>query len=111
MVNIINEQQQANKELLNEIETLKKQLSNKEQEITELKNLEVSEQEEAEFKQEAIDQIHQMLIDMRERFPYCSKNIEQDLRKLISKPLRNQFMNICFQHSLMYDHKWEGKET
>ena len=37
MVNIINEQQQANKELLNEIETLKKQLSNKEQEITELK--------------------------------------------------------------------------
>ena len=54
MVNIINEQQQANKELLNEIETLKKQLSNKEQEITELKNLgEVSEQEEAEFKQEA----------------------------------------------------------
>ena len=37
MVNIVNEQQQANKELLNEIETLKKQLSNKEQEITELK--------------------------------------------------------------------------
>ena len=39
MVNIITEQQQANKELLNEIEMLKKQLSNKEQEITELKNL------------------------------------------------------------------------
>ena len=55
MVNIINEQQQANKELLNEIETLKKQLSNKEQEITELKNLgEVSEEEEVEFKQEAM---------------------------------------------------------
>ena len=32
MVNIVNEQQQANKELLNEIETLKKQLSNKKQE-------------------------------------------------------------------------------
>ena len=53
MKNIINEQLQANKELINEIETLKKQLSNKEQEITELKNLEVNEQEEAEFKQEA----------------------------------------------------------
>jgi len=49
MKNIINEQQQANKELLNEIETLKKQLVNKEQEITELKNLEVSKQEEIEF--------------------------------------------------------------
>ena len=109
---IITEQQQANKELLNEIETLKKQLSNKEQEITELKNLgEVSEQEEAEFKQEAINQIHQILVDMKNRFPHCSKNIEQDLRKLISKPLRNQFMNICFQHSLMYDYKWEGKEN
>jgi len=111
MVNIINEQQQANKELLNEIETLKKQLSNKEQEITELKNLEVSEQEEAEFKQEAIDQIHQILVDMKNRFPHCSKNIEQDLRKLISKPLRNQFMNVCFQHSLMHNYKWEGKEN
>jgi hypothetical protein len=31
MVNIINEQQQANKELLNEIETLKKQLAEKEE--------------------------------------------------------------------------------
>ena len=111
MKNIINEQLQANKELINEIETLKKQLSNKEQEINELKNLEVSEQEEAEFKQEAIDQIHQILVDMKNRFPHCSKNIEQDLRKLISKPLRNQFMNICFQHSLMYDYKWEGKEN
>lgn len=111
MKNIINEQQQANKELINEIETLKKQLSNKEQEITELKNLEVSEQEEAEFKQEAIDQIHQILVDMKNRFPHCSKNIEQDLRKLISKPLRNQFMNVCFQHSLMHNYKWEGKEN
>jgi predicted nucleic acid-binding Zn-ribbon protein len=112
MTNILKEQQQVNKELINEIETLKKQLSNKEQEITELKNLgEVSEQEEAEFKQEAINQIHQLLVDMKNRFPHCSKNIEQDLRKLISKPLRNQFMNICFQHSLMYVHKWEGKET
>ena len=64
MVNIINEQQQANKELLNEIETLKKQLSNKEQEITELKNLEVSEQEEAEFKQEAMERIRQILVDI-----------------------------------------------
>jgi chromosome segregation ATPase len=111
MKNIINEQLQANKELINEIETLKKQLSNKEQEITELKNLEVSEQEEAEFKQEAIDQIHQILVDMKNRFPHCSKNIEQDLRKLISKPLRNQFMNVCFQHSLMHNYKWEGKEN
>ena len=111
MTNILKEQQQANKELINKIETLKKQLSNKEQEITELKNLEVSEQEEAEFKQEAINQIHQILVDMKNRFPHCSKNIEQDLRKLISKPLRNQFMNICFQHSLMYDYKWEGKEN
>jgi hypothetical protein len=34
MTNILKEQQQANKELINEIETLKKQLSNKEQEIT-----------------------------------------------------------------------------
>ena len=33
MVNIINEQQQANKELLNEIETLKKQLVDKEEEL------------------------------------------------------------------------------
>ena len=111
MTNILKEQQQANKELINEIETLKKQLSNKEQEITELKNLEVSEQEEAEFKQEAIDQIHQILVDMKNRFPHCSKNIEQDLRKLISKPLRNQFMNVCFQHSLMHNYKWEGKEN
>ena len=98
MTNILKEQQQANKELINKIETLKKQLSNKEQEITEL-------------KKEAIDQIHQLLVDMKNRFPHCSKNIEQDLRKLISKPLRNQFMNICFQHSLMYDYKWEGKEN
>ena len=61
MTNILKEQQQANKELLNEIETLKKQLVDKEQEITELKNLgEVSEQEEAEFKQEAIDRIHSL---------------------------------------------------
>ena len=111
MTNILKEQQQANKELINEIETLKKQLSNKEQEITELKNLEVSEQEEAEFKQEAIDQIHQILVYMKNRFPHCSKNIEQDLRKLISKPLRNQFMNVCFQHSLMHNYKWEGKEN
>ena len=45
MTSIINEQQKENKELLNEIKTLKKQLSNKEQEITELKNLgEVSEE-------------------------------------------------------------------
>ena len=65
MKNIINEQQQANKELINEIETLKKQLSNKEQEITKLKILEASEQEEAEFKQETIDQIHQILVDMK----------------------------------------------
>ena len=112
MVNIINEQQQANKELLNEIETLKKQLSNKEQEITELKNLgEVSEEEEVEFKQEAMERIHQILVDMRERFPHCSKNIEQDLRELISRPLRNQFMTVCFQHSLMHNYKWEGKEN
>ena len=112
MTNILKEQQQANKELINEIETLKKQLSNKEQEITELKNLgEVSEQEEAEFKQEAINQIHQILVDMNNRFPHCSKNIEQDLRKLISKPLRNQFMNICFQHSLMHDYNWKEKEN
>ena len=112
MVNIVNEQQQANKELLNEIETLKKQLSNKEQEITELKNLgEVSEEEEVEFKQEAMERIHQILVDMRERFPHCSKNIEQDLRELISRPLRNQFMTVCFQHSLMHNYKWEGKEN
>jgi len=112
MTNILKEQQQANKELINKIETLKKQLSNKEQEITELKNPgEVSEEEEVEFKQEAMERIHQMLIDMRERFPHCSKNIEQDLRKLISKPLRNQFMTVCFQHSLMHDYKWEGKEN
>ena len=57
------------------------------------------------------DQIHQILVDMKNRFPHCSKNIEQDLRKLISKPLRNQFMNICFQHSLMHNYKWEGKEN
>ena len=112
MVNIINEQQQANKELLNEIEMLKKQLSNKEQEIAELKNLgEVSEEEEVEFKQEAMERIHQILVDMRERFPHCSKNIEQDLRELISRPLRNQFMTVCFQHSLMHNYKWEGKEN
>src|SRR5437763_3876654 len=112
MTNILKEQQQANKELINKIETLKKQLSNKEQEITELKNLgEVSEEEEVEFKQEAMERIHQILIDMKNRFPHCSKNIEQDLRKLISKPLRNQFMNICFQHSLMHNYKWEGKEN
>nr|CAG8614216.1 9853_t:CDS:2 [Entrophospora candida] len=62
MTNILKEQQQANKE---EIETLKKQLSNKEQEITESKNLEVSEEEEFEFKQEVTERIHQIVVDMR----------------------------------------------
>ena len=37
MVNILQEQQQANKELLNEVEILKKQLADKEQENEQLK--------------------------------------------------------------------------
>jgi len=52
-----------------------------------------------------------MLVEMRNRFPHCSKNIEQYLRKLISKPSRKQFMNICFQHSLMHDYNWKEKEN
>jgi len=111
MVNIIEKQQQENKELLNEIELLKQQLADKDRELNDYKNTEVSEQEEAEFKQKATERIHQMLVEMRNRFPHCSKNIEQDLRELISKPLRNQFMNICFQHSLMHDYNWKEKEN
>ena len=88
MVNIIKEQQEKNKELLNEIELLKQQLADKDRELNDYKNTEVSEQEEAEFKQKATERIHQMLVEMRNRFPHCSKNIEQDLRELISKPLR-----------------------
>ncbi|CAI2175021.1 8854_t:CDS:2 [Funneliformis geosporum] len=58
-----------------------------------------------------MERIHQILVDMRERFSHCSKNIEQDLRELISRQLRNQFMTVCFQHSLMHNYKWEGKEN
>ncbi|CAG8468268.1 12893_t:CDS:2 [Funneliformis mosseae] len=46
-----------------------------------------------------------------QKFPHCNKNIEQDLRELISKPLRKQFMNICFQHNLMHDYNWKEKEN
>ena len=65
MTNIISELQESNKKLIEENENLKKQLADKDQEINELKNpWEVSEQEEIEFMQEAIDQIHQILVDI-----------------------------------------------
>jgi hypothetical protein len=58
-----------------------------------------------------MERIHQILVDMRERFPHCSKNIEQDLRELISRPLRNQFINVCFQDSLYRRYIQEHNEN
>lgn len=111
MVNIINEQQQANKELLNEIELLKKQLEDKDQELNDYKNTEVTEQEEEAFRQEALSKVEEILVEMRNNFPHCSKNIERDLREMINKPLRQTFMSLCFKYSLYNDYKWNAKEN
>ncbi|CAG8595220.1 1212_t:CDS:2 [Ambispora leptoticha] len=80
MVNIIEKQQQENKELLNEIELLKQQLADKSRELNDYKNTEVNEQE-AEFKQKATERIHQILIhdyNWKEK-----KNLEEVVERIV----------------------------
>ncbi|CAG8665267.1 8816_t:CDS:2 [Paraglomus brasilianum] len=87
MVNII-EKQQENKELLNEIELLKQQLADKDRELNDYKNTEVNEQEEAEFKQNATERIHQMLVEMRNSLMHDynwkeKENLEEVVERIV----------------------------
>jgi len=102
MVNILEAQQQENKELLNEIETLKKLLADKDQAIDELKerfneNIILTQEEIREILDSFLPNIDERYVgEIHDYFRYRSHELEQ--LSLTNKNFRRSFVLRIYLH-------------